>query len=110
VLAPSATAREAVVALAERRGIVVVADGGRVAGVFTSGDFTRLVEHRGDWLGVRLADVMRRDPKTARPDELGSAVAYRMQEHGIMAVPVVDDAGALCGVVHLHDLLRAGAA
>jgi arabinose-5-phosphate isomerase len=110
VLAPSATARDAVVALAERRGIVVVADGGRVAGVFTSGDFTRLVEHRGDWLGVRLADVMRRDPKTARPDELGSAVAYRMQEHGIMAVPVVDDAGALCGVVHLHDLLRAGAA
>ncbi len=110
VLAPGATAREAVVLLAERRGIVVVVDAGRVAGVFTSGDFTRLVEHRDDWLGVPLGAVMRRDPKTARADELGSAVAYRMQRHGIMAVPVVDDAGALRGVVHLHDLLRAGAA
>jgi arabinose-5-phosphate isomerase len=109
-LPPGAPMRDAVVALAERRGIVVVVDGGRVAGVFTSGDFTRLVEHRDDWLAVRVGDVMRRDPKTARADELGSAVAYRMQRHGIMAVPVVDDAGALAGVVHLHDLLRAGAA
>ncbi len=109
-LPPTATAREAVVVLAERRGIVVVTDGPRVAGVFTSGDFTRLVEHRDDWLDVTLGSVMRRDPKTARPDELGSAVAYRMQHHGIMAVPVVDDEGALRGVVHLHDLLRAGVA
>jgi arabinose-5-phosphate isomerase len=110
-LPPDATAREAVVTLAERRGIAVVVDGaGRVGGVFTSGDFTRLVEHRADWLDVTLDAVMRRDPKTARADELGSAVAYRMQRHGIMAVPVVDDAGRLVGVVHLHDLLRAGVA
>jgi len=110
-LPPDATAREAVVTLAERRGIAVVVDGGgRVGGVFTSGDFTRLVEHRADWLDVTLAAVMRRDPKTARADELGSAVAYRMQRHGIMAVPVVDDTGCLEGVVHLHDLLRAGVA
>jgi arabinose-5-phosphate isomerase len=110
-LPPDATAREAVVTLAERRGVaIVVDDAGRVGGVFTSGDFTRLVEHRADWLDVTLAAVMRRDPKTARADELGSAVAYRMQRHGIMAVPVVDDGGRLEGVVHLHDLLRAGVA
>jgi arabinose-5-phosphate isomerase len=30
-----------------------------------------------------------------------------MEQHGIMAMPVVDDAGTLVGVVHLHDLLRA---
>ena len=45
--------------------------------------------------------------KIARAGELASAVAYRMERHGIMAMPVVDDAGALVGVVHLHDLLRA---
>ncbi len=109
-LPPSASMREAVVILAERRGVVVGVDGGRLAGVFTSGDFTRLVERHDAWLDVTLAEVMRPDPKTARADELGSAVAYRMQHHGIMAVPVVDDAGAVVGVVHLHDLLRAGAA
>jgi arabinose-5-phosphate isomerase len=110
-LPASATMREAVVTLAERRGIVVVVDAERrVRGVCTTGDFTRLVEHREDFLSVRLGDVARADPKLARGDELASAAAYRMQAHGIMALPVVDDAGTLAGVVHLHDLLRAGAA
>lgn len=110
-LPPSATMREAVVALAERRGIVVVVDEARhVEGVCTAGDFTRLVEHRADFLDVALGAVARRDPKLARPDELATAAAYRMQAHGIMALPVVDDARVLVGVVHLHDLMRAGAA
>lgn len=110
-LPPEATMREAVVMLAERRGIVVVVDAGRrVRGVCTTGDFTRLVERRDDFLTVALGDVARPDPKLARPDELGSAAAYRMERFGIMALPVVDEAGVLAGVVHLHDLLRAGAA
>ena len=57
----------------------------------------------------RSRDVMTPAPKHAVPDELGSAVVFRMQRHGIMAMPVVE-AGAVVGVVHLHDLMRAGAA
>ncbi len=34
----------------------------------------------------------------------------RLEQHGIMAMPVVDERNVLVGVVHLHDLLRAGAA
>lgn len=110
-LPATATMREAVVALAERRGIVVVVDDARrVRGVCTAGDFTRLVEHRADFLGVSVGEVARPDPKLAAPDELASAAAYRMQAHGIMALPVVEGDGVLAGVVHLHDLLRAGAA
>jgi CBS domain-containing protein len=33
-----------------------------------------------------------------------------MQEYGIIAMPVVDDDGRVVGVVHLHDLMRAGVA
>jgi arabinose-5-phosphate isomerase len=33
-----------------------------------------------------------------------------METFGIMAMPVLNDAGVLVGVIHLHDLLRAGAA
>jgi arabinose-5-phosphate isomerase len=33
-----------------------------------------------------------------------------MEQHGIMALPVLDDAQRVVGIVHLHDLLRAGAA
>ncbi len=111
VLPPTATMREAVVQLAERRGIVVVCDDERrLHGVLTSGDFARLLEREENFFGIALADVMNRSPKTATPDELGSAVVYRMEQHGIMAMPVVDADGRLAGVVHLHDLMRAGAA
>jgi arabinose-5-phosphate isomerase len=110
VLPPDATMRDAVVQLAERRGIVVVCDEERrVTGVVTSGDFARLLEHEEHWLQVPLARVMHREPKVAHADELGSAVVYRMEQHGIMAMPVRDDDGRLVGVVHLHDLMRAGA-
>jgi CBS domain-containing protein len=50
---------------------------------------------------------MTTQPKIARVGELASAVAYRLEEIGIMVMPVVDDSDTLVGVVHLHDLLRA---
>jgi arabinose-5-phosphate isomerase len=53
---------------------------------------------------------MTRTPKLARAEELASAVVYRMEQFGIMAMPVLDDADRVVGVVHLHDLMRAGVA
>jgi arabinose-5-phosphate isomerase len=49
-------------------------------------------------------------PKVATCGELGSAAVYRMERHGIMAMPVVDEDRHVYGVVHLHDLMRAGVA
>ena len=109
VLRHDATMREAVVQLAERRGIAVICgDGGRVEGVLTSGDLTRLMEHEENVFPVPVERVMTSHAKTAQHDELGSAVVYRMEQHGIMAMPVVDESSRLVGVVHLHDLMRAG--
>ena len=111
ILQPGATMREAVVQLAERRGIAIVTDGaGALMGVVTTGDLTRLMERETDFLKVRVESVMTKSPRTAAPDELGSAVVYRMEQAGIMAVPVVDASTHVVGVVHLHDLMRAGAA
>lgn len=102
------TMREAVVLLAERRGIAIVVDEARrVVGVVTAGDLTRLMEREQDVFSVKAADVMTRTPKVARDDELASAVVYRMETHGIMAMPVVDEGGRIVGVAHLHDLMRA---
>jgi len=109
VLKPDATMREAVVQLAERRGIAVVrSDDGKVAGVVTSGDLTRLMEREDNVMPVPVQNVMTRTPRIAREDELGSAVVYRMEQHGIISMPVVDDNDRLVGVIHLHDLMRAG--
>ena len=110
-LGPEAPMRECVVLLAEKRGTVAVVDGARrVLGVVTAGDLARLMERGGDFLSVRVGEIMTRTPKLARPDELGGAVVYRMEQHGIMAMPVADEVGVLVGIVHLHDLMRAGAA
>ncbi|MGI8548971.1 MAG: KpsF/GutQ family sugar-phosphate isomerase [Gemmatimonadaceae bacterium] len=107
----SATMRDAIVQLAERRGLAVVVDGSsHVLGVITAGDLTRLLDRELDPMRVGVESVMNRNPRLAFPDELGSAVVHRMEEHGIMAVPVIGQGDELCGVVHLHDLLRAGAA
>jgi arabinose-5-phosphate isomerase len=108
VLAERATMREAIVMIAERRGIAVVVDDDRhVHGVLTAGDLSRIVERGGDIFPVPVRSVMTTKPKTATLGELASAVAYRMEQHGIMAVPVLDDDQHLVGVVHLHDLMRA---
>ena len=80
----------------------------RVLGVVTAGDLTRLMERGDDFLSVPVSQVMNAAPKIVREDELASAGAYRMEQHGIMALPVVDGRGRLVGMIHLHDLMRAG--
>lgn len=106
---PECTARRIIAPLARLRGTVPVIDGDRaVVGVVTAGDLTRFMESNEDFLDAPVGDFMSRSPKTASSEEPGAAAVHRMEEHGIMALPVVD-AGRLVGIVHLHDLLRAGA-
>lgn len=108
-LGPDESMRRCVVLLAEKRGTVVVVDADdRVLGVVTAGDLTRLMEREENVFDVPVTAVMNRSPKVTEPDALGSAAVYQMETHGIMALPVVAD-GRLQGIVHLHDLMRAGA-
>lgn len=111
VIDATTTVRQAIVRLAARRGIVIVSqDGTKVDGLFTAGDLTRLMQNEADPFSRLIGDVMTRTPRTARAEELASAVVYRMEQHGIMAMPVLDQHAHLVGVVHLHDLMRAGVA
>jgi arabinose-5-phosphate isomerase len=108
LLPPRSTLRQAVVVLAEQRGIVLVADDDRkLHGVLTAGDLTRLMEHETDILSLPVERIMTRTPRCAQSGELASAAAFRMESHGIMAMPVLGADERLVGVVHLHDLLRA---
>ena len=108
VLAPGSTLRQAVVVLAEQRGIVLVAGPDRqLQGVLTAGDLTRLMEHEADVLAHPVERIMTRTPRTAHAGELASAVVYRMETNGVMAMPVLGEGERIIGVVHLHDLMRA---
>jgi len=111
VLSPERPMRECVVLLAEKRGTVAVVDAkGSLLGVFTAGDLTRLMEKSNDFLDRKVGDVMTRTPKTASADELAATAVHRMEQHGIMALPVLDGGKKVIGMVHLHDLMKAGAA
>jgi arabinose-5-phosphate isomerase len=109
VLGPGATMRQAVVSLAHDRGLALVVDQGRLAGVLTPGDLTRLAERDSGFLEQPVTAVMTRAPRTAAPDELAAAAVGTMERHGVIALPVLDQSGAVVGAVHLHDLMRAGA-
>jgi arabinose-5-phosphate isomerase len=109
VLGPDATMRQAVVSLAHDRGLAMVVETGRLTGVLTPGDLTRLAERDANFLDLPVGSVMTRAPRTAAPDELAAAAVGTMERHGVIALPVVDDDGTVLGAVHLHDLMRAGA-
>jgi arabinose-5-phosphate isomerase len=107
VLDAKAGMREAIVMIAERRGIAVLLEGKKVAGILTAGDLSRLIEHSENVFSIDLKSVMTKSPKVARAGELANAVIYRMEEFGIMVMPVVNERDEFVGVVHLHDLMRA---
>ena len=108
VLEAGSGIRQAIVMIAERRGIAVMLDPeGKVEGILTAGDLSRLLEHSENVFSIDLKSVLTRKPRVAKLGELASAVVYRMEEFGIMVMPVVDEQGRLHGVVHLHDLMRA---
>lgn len=89
-------------------GCVAVTDaGGKLAGVITDGDLRRHM--RGDLLQARVEEVMTASPKTVRPDQLASEALQLLNASKITALIVVD-AGRPVGIVHFHDLLRAGVA
>ncbi len=80
---------------------------GKLVGVITDGDLRR---HMGDGLlGLSTGDIMTRKPKVVAPSMLASAALELLNASRITALFVVDK-GKPVGVVHVHDLLRAGVA
>ena len=89
-------------------GCVGVTSGdGTLAGIITDGDLRRHM--RPDLLAAKVEDVMTKSPKTLSGDQLVSEALEVLNSSKITAVIVVDT-GKPAGIVHLHDLLRAGVA
>jgi arabinose-5-phosphate isomerase len=90
-------------------GTTVVVDGeDRVLGVFTDGDLRRALDRQVDVHAARVAEVMTRHCKSIAPGTLAAEALRMMQQYKINALPVVNSAGKLVGVLNMHDLLRAG--
>ena len=91
----------------KRLGMTCVVDAeGRLAGVFTDGDLRRLLTRSHDVLSLHAGDVMTPRPVTMSRHLLAVEALKVMEQHKITSVVVVDEAGRVEGVVHLHDLWR----
>ena len=85
----------------------VVDDEGRVTGIFTEGDLRRLIERLGDIRPCVMKDVMIRNPKTIRAQELAASAVKLLDTFHCNQLLVVDEDNRLIGALHLHDLMGA---
>lgn len=88
----------------------VAAADGSLAGVFTDGDLRRCLEENATCLNLSIADVMTTNPKRVLRHHLAARVLQRMEEHQITSLFVfeTEESTVPIGIVHLHDLLKAG--
>jgi arabinose-5-phosphate isomerase len=86
-------------------GMTTVVDGKKLVGLISDGDLRRLLEQHGKSVfELAAAECMTRSPRTVGPDVFAIAALDVMEQKKITSLPVVDAAGHLLGVLHLHDL------
>lgn len=89
---------------------MVLNDDKTLAGVLTDGDIRRTVIKYPDTSNIKVKDVMTVNPKRITSDAYAASALNLMEKYSITALAVVDEGNVPVGVIHVHDLLRAGVA
>jgi len=94
----------------KRLGVTGVLDAaGNLAGIITDGDLRRALERSADVRTSTAADIMTRHPKVITAGALAERALALMERHSITSLFILEESGRRpVGVVHLHDLLKAG--
>lgn len=103
--------REAIIEISSKRlGISTVVDeNNKLLGVITDGDLRRGLEKWGeDFFSLRASEVMTYRPKTIMKNMLAARAVSLMEKYSITVLVVTDDENNITGIIHLHDLLKAG--
>jgi len=106
----SASLREALLEMTGKGlGMTGVLDAtGKLAGIYTDGDLRRTLNKGADVYNAKISDVMTRNPKTCRADQLAAEIVQFMEQSNINGLMVVDADQRVQGALNMHDLLRAG--
>ena len=99
--------REAVLIMSEKGFgcVIVIDDKEQLVGIITDGDLRRHIDQ--NLLEMKVEDVMTKNPKTINQDKLASSALEVMNSINISILPVMKDK-QLLGLIHMHDLVRAG--
>lgn len=88
----------------------IINNEGRLTGIFTDGDLRRLMEKSGsNAFSVKIDDAMTKKPITISPDALAAEAVRTMEQKEISVLIVVENDKPI-GIIHIHDLLKAGIA
>ncbi len=105
---------EALFVITEKRmGVTGVTEGGgSLVGIITDGDLRRALEKGINIMEKSAGELMTRNPKRIRGSELAARALHTMEEHSITSLFVFSDENEdePTGIIHLHDLLKAGLA
>ena len=111
----SATMNEVMMEMSRKRfGATAVTQAGRIAGIITDGDLRRFFESHStiDTHRVQAKDIMSRSPRTIRSGKLAIEALHAMEDGAVkvMQLLVVGENGRLEGIIHMHDIVKAGIA
>lgn len=105
-----ANLKQALIEMSQKRlGFTTIIDvDGNLAGIFTDGDLRRALDQNFDVHTTVITEVMTKQSKAIHPDILAAEALSIMENYMITSLLVLDNDNNLIGVVHMHDLLRAG--
>ena len=110
IVATDVTIRDVIDVISRKRlGATLVADGENcLVGILTDGDLRRTFERLANPLTETVGGHMISNPVSIGPNALAAEALRLMEEKQVTVLPVVDDQQKILGIVHMHDLIRAG--
>jgi arabinose-5-phosphate isomerase len=88
----------------------IVDDRGALVGILTDGDLRRALERGGNILAHPVSQYMTKNPKMIGEEELAAKALQLMETYAITSLLIVDDQRRVKGIIHMHDILKAGVA
>ncbi|RKX59523.1 MAG: KpsF/GutQ family sugar-phosphate isomerase [Thermodesulfobacteriota bacterium] len=88
--------------------VLIVNNLGNLIGIITDGDLRRIFLKYGTYKGIKVEEVMTKNPKIIEENRLASEALELMEKHLITVLPVINQDEKLVGILHLHDILGKG--
>ncbi len=88
----------------------IVDDKGALVGILTDGDLRRALERGGNILAHPVSQYMTKNPKMIGEEELAAKALQLMESYAITSLLILDERRRVKGIIHMHDILKAGVA
>ena len=109
VCKPDTSLKNAILQMTGKKlGATLVLEGKQLCGIFTDGDLRRCFEEGVDLKHLSIGDVAHKGCVSTHADELAVNVVNLMQDKEITVMPVINENNEVTGIIHMHDLLKAG--